>query len=93
MKKVIEKVPFSKERFEAVLGYNRETVKTLCKAIAPSETTIRRASKTGEINKEFLDPICEYLGFDAGYFMGEKATEPVYKALITLMNYRAKISV
>ena len=92
MKKAVEKVSFSKERFEAVLEYDYETIKSLCKAINPSETTIRRAMRVGQINKDYLDPICAYLGFDTGYFMGEEATEPVYAAIVTLLNYRKRLS-
>lgn len=92
MKKEINKVPFSRERFEAALKYDYETIKSVAKVVGPSETTIRKALKSGEINEEYLDPICRYLGFDAGYFKGEAETEPIYEALITLMNYRERIA-
>lgn len=92
MKKEINKVPFSRKRFEAALKYDYETIKSLSRAVGPSETTIRKALKSGEINEEYLDPICGYLGFDAGYFKGAAETEPIYEALITLMNYRERIS-
>lgn len=72
MKKEVVKVPFDGKRYQDFVRVSGENNKIVAADAGCSDSTIRKAVKTGVINEVYVEKIAAHFSMDVAYFKGEK---------------------
>lgn len=87
-KKEIIRVPFNEERLKTALEFSGQSMNSLAIASGVSLTTIKRAVKSGTINRVHAAKIADNLLVTVAFLSGDKSLNAVAKAFHTVAQFQ-----